>query len=662
MDITLDTTSDLDVTDEWPLAGIMDSDLQWITASSLPNSNVDDDNDFFDFAINDFKFGTSKKTPLSHRLKVGMIVNTSGYNLGFSKFLEYGTIVKITERSPHSPARNAFDRETKQFHVQFFSGREKTFSRSHTLVPCPERYLTKDVSNMSQDCINTYEFFLAVGKNDLKTIGIMLKEETVAVDIKFPEFLVGLMDFEDTYHLGATALMYAVTRKRADLISLLVFYGADVNEKGGPDNFPLMFIELNGEKSFYSRRSFKWIGNTQLHPQNYFDLKCCRALAKSGRLSASWVSPEGRSLLFRVMSEALLDYDLCTEIAAQLIQAGANVNHIDNEGCTPIWRCYENTRDAKKMQFLVENGADINICHDALAYIRYEDDNVLVGSEFSYDDIKPLLEIGLDIQYLQEMMNSEMYRDTRRFKNIPSSLDYIDLDEIRDTYHEDTYHEEYYSSFESQKFQNFLFYADKNDDVVDMLNRGLDFCVQGDDDRHSSFYPNYSDDDFDIGSFHSFEDDGFRINISKPKPKTPLQFFEGTHTRDLKAGVVFITSVISGTEMLLYDAVLDTIAEEILDFLFFKCDRELVLEIEERGYVNKMDQMWQCYNVACSYNVEGLKKAPACEWTALHPMFRKRHWIQSGEERCVGGSVKALWDDEDEENKKKHINDLKPLQ
>ena len=140
--------------------------------------------------------------------------------------------------------------------------------------------------------------------------------------------------------------MYAVTRKRADLISLLVFHGADVNEKGGPDNFPLMFIELNGEKNFYSviidftlisgfafeRRSFKWIENNQLHPQNYFDLKCCRALARSGRLSASWVSPEGRSLLFRVMSEALLEYDLCTEIAAQLIQAGANVNHIDNEG------------------------------------------------------------------------------------------------------------------------------------------------------------------------------------------------------------------------------------------------------------------------------------------------------------------------------------------
>jgi len=650
MDITLDTTSDLDVTDEWPLAGIMDSDLQWITASSLPNSNVDDDDVFSDFAINDFKFGTSRKTPLfSHRLKVGMIVNTSGYNHGFSNFLgEYGTIVKIDLYDFVSST----ERETKQFHVQFFSGQEKTFSRSHTLVPCPERYLTKDVSNMSQDCINTYEFFLAVGKNDLKTIGIMLKEETVAVDIKFPEFLVGLMDFEDAYHLGATALMYAVTRKRADLISLLVFYGADVNEKGGPDNFPLMFIELNGEKSFYSRRFFKGMGNTQLRPQNYFDLKCCRALAKSGHLSASWVSPEGRSLLFRVMSEAKLDYDLCTEIAAQLIQAGANVNHIDNKGRTPLWSCYDYTGDAKKMQFLVENGADINICHDALASIRYEHDN----AEFSYDDIKPLLEIGLDIQYLQEMMNLDVYADTGRFKNIH----YIDLDDVRDAYL-DTYYEEYYSSLESQKFQNFLFYADNNDDVVDMLNRGIDFCVQGDDNRHSTLYPNFSDDDFHTGSFHSFEDDGFRINISKPKPKTPLQFFEETHTRDLKAGVVFITSVISGTEMLLYDAVLDTIAEEILDFLFFKCDRELVLEIEERGYVNKMDQMWQCYNVSCSYNVEGLKKAPACEWTALHPMFRKRHWIQSGEERCVGGSVKALWDDEDEENKKGHIYDLKSL-
>jgi len=658
MDITLDTTSDLNVTDEWPLAGLVDSDLQWPTAS-LP-----DDNDLF------YSYG-GKLPFLRPRLEVGMIVNTSGYHLGFSnEFLEYGTIVKITERSPDSLARNAFDRETKQFHVQFFSGREKTFSRSHTLCPCPERYLTKDVSNMSQDCINTYEFFLAVGKNDLKTVGIMLKEETVAVDIKFPEFLVGLMDFEDKYHLGATALMYAVTRKRADLISLLIFHGADVNEKGGPDNFPLMFIELNGEKNFHSRQSCFTYAHTQHQPQNYFDLKCCRALARSGRLSASWVSPEGRSLLFRVMSEALLEYDLCTKIAAQLIQAGANVNHIDNEGCTPLWRCYESTRDAKKMKFLVENGADINICHDALAFIRYEDDNVLVGSEFSYDDIKPLLEIGLDIQYLQEMMNSEMYGDIRRLKNIPSSLDYIDIDEIRETYHEvheDTYHEEYrfhsgsykyYSSFETHEFKNFLFYADNNDDVVDMLNRGLDFCVQGDDDRQSSFYPNYSDDDFDIGSWHSFQDSRF----SKPKPKTPLQFFEETHTRDLKAGVVFITSVISGTEMLLYDAVLDTIAEEILDFLFFKCDRELVLEIEERGYVNKMDQMWQCYNVACSYNVEGLKKAPACEWTALHPMFRKRHWIQSGEERCLGGSVKALWDGEDGENTKKHIKDLKPLQ
>merc|ERR1719354_1321435 len=97
-------------------------------------------------------------------LKVGMIVSIGGVYVGNQNDCKkYGTIMKIINSNRPFSTR---------FCVKLFTGREEEFTRSHNLLPCPKRYLTKDMSTMSQSDINTYEFFLAVGKKNLLEVTI----------------------------------------------------------------------------------------------------------------------------------------------------------------------------------------------------------------------------------------------------------------------------------------------------------------------------------------------------------------------------------------------------------------------------------------------------------------------------------------------------------